>query len=182
MIGLGNILLRDEGVGVHAIHILKERYHFSASLEIIDGGTLGLDLLPFLETCDKVLFVDAIDFGREPGHIGEIEDDEMLPAFQTKLSVHHIGLSDLLLAAKWMDLKPAKICLIGIQPESVEMGLEMTDCIMGKLEGLVDRVFQRLKAWGATCVLQSPGDLLKSTTLLRLGRQVELHSAQRRTR
>ena len=50
LIGLGNILLRDEGVGVHAIHILKERYHFSPSLEIIDGGTLGLDLLPFLET------------------------------------------------------------------------------------------------------------------------------------
>jgi hydrogenase maturation protease len=156
LIGLGNILLRDEGVGVHAIHILKERYHFSVSLEIIDGGTLGLDLLPFLETCDKVLFVDAIDFGRVPGYIGEIEDDEILPVFQTKLSVHHIGLADLLLAAKWMDLKPAKICLIGIQPESVEMGLEMTDCIMGKLEELVDRVFQKLKAWGARCVLLSP--------------------------
>lgn len=156
MIGLGNILLRDEGVGVHAIHILKERYHFiSPGLEIIDGGTLGLDLLPFLETCDRVLFVDAIDFGREPGYIGEIEDDEIPSAFQTKLSVHHIGLADLLLAAKWMDLKPAKICLIGIQPESVEMGLEMTDCIIGKLEELMDWVFQRLKAWGATCALRS---------------------------
>ena len=156
LIGLGNILLRDEGVGVHAINILKERYHFNRGLEIIDGGTLGLDLLPFLETCDRVLFVDAIDFGREPGYIGEIEDDEILPAFQTKLSVHHIGLSDLLLAVKWMDLKPAKIYLIGIQPESVEMGLEMTDCIKGKFEELVDRVFQRLNAWGATCALQSP--------------------------
>ncbi|HVP77162.1 MAG TPA: HyaD/HybD family hydrogenase maturation endopeptidase [Thermodesulfobacteriota bacterium] len=155
VIGLGNILLRDEGVGVHAIRILKERYRFDPCLEIIDGGTLGLDLLPFLETGDKVLFVDAIDFGKKPGYIGEIEDDEILPAFQTKLSVHHIGLSDLLLAAKWMDLKPVKICLIGIQPESVEMGLEMTDCIIGKLTELVDWVFQKLKAWGATCALQS---------------------------
>lgn len=57
-----------------------------------------------------------------PGHIVEIDDDAILPALQTKLSVHHIGLSDLLLAAKWMDLKPAKIGIIGIQPESVEMG------------------------------------------------------------
>jgi hydrogenase maturation protease len=57
---------------------------------------------------------------------------------------------------KWMDLKLAKICLIGIQPESVEIGLEMTDRIIGKLDELVDRVFQKLKAWGATCALQSP--------------------------
>ena len=155
LIGLGNILLRDEGVGVHVIHILKERYHFGPSLEIIDGGTLGLDLLPFLETCDKVLFVDAINFGREPGYVGEIEDDAIPSAFQTKLSVHHIGVADLFLAAKWMDLKLANMCLIGIQPQSIEMGLEMTDCITDKLEELMDRVFQRLKGWGATCAVQS---------------------------
>jgi len=149
LIGLGNILLKDEGVGVHAIRILKERYHFGPSIEIIDGGTLGLDLLPFLEHCDRVLFVDAVDFGEEPGHIGEMEDGEIPSLLQARLSVHHMGLSDLLLAATWKDLKPEKICLIGIQPESLDMGLEMTPLIRGRLEKLLDRVVGKLEAWGA---------------------------------
>jgi hydrogenase maturation protease len=152
LIGLGNILLRDEGVGVHVIHVLKERYHFNPFIEIIDGGTLGLDLLPLLEERDKILFIDAIDFGKEPGHLGEIQGEEISSAFQTKLCVHHIGLPDLLLAAKWMDMDPTKICLIGIQPESMDMGLEMTELIKGKRQELVDRTIARLETWGITCL------------------------------
>ena len=156
VIGLGNILLKDEGVGVHVIHILKERYHFNPFIEIIDGGTLGLDLLPLLEDRDRILFVDAIDFGGEPGHIGEIEGEEVPSAFQTKLSVHHTGLPDLLLAAKWMDMVSTKICLIGIQPESTESGLEMTELMKGKKQELVDRAIAKLETWGITCIPLSP--------------------------
>jgi hydrogenase maturation protease len=156
LMGLGNILLRDEGVGVHAVHRLKERYYFNPSIEIIDGGTLGLDLLPFLESSDNVLFVDAIDFGKEPGYVGEIEDGNIPSAIQTRLSVHHIGLSDLLLAVQWMDMKPEKICLIGIQPESLAMGLELSELIKDKMEELVERIVTKLETWGVACVSLSP--------------------------
>jgi hydrogenase maturation protease len=156
LMGLGNILLRDEGVGVHVVHHLRERYHFNPPIEIVDGGTLGLDLLPFLEKCDSVLFVDAIDFGKEPGYVGEIEDGDIPSAIQTRLSVHHIGLSDLLLAARWVDMKPGHICLIGIQPESLAMGLELSGLIKDKMEELVERVTAKLKTWAVTCISCSP--------------------------
>jgi hydrogenase maturation protease len=155
LMGLGNILLGDEGVGIHAVHHLKERYHFDPPIEIVDGGTLGLDLLPFLENTDNALFVDAIDFGKEPGYVEEIEDGNIASAIQTRLSVHHIGLSDLLLAALWMDKKPKKICLIGIQPESLAMGLKLSESIEDKMEELVKRVIARLETWGITCASPS---------------------------
>jgi hydrogenase maturation protease len=156
LMGLGNILLRDEGVGVHAVHHLRERYHFDPPIEIVDGGTLGLDLLPFLEDSDNVLIVDAIDFGKEPGYVGEIEDGNIPSGLQTKLSAHNIGISDLLLAALWMDKKPRKICLVGIQPESLAVGLELSGLIKDKMEELVERVTAKLETWGVACVLPSP--------------------------
>ncbi len=148
LIGLGNILLTDDGVGVHVINRLKERYDFTPRLSLIDGGTLGLDLLPLLQDKTMILLVDAVDFGKEPGHIEEMEDDQIPLTLGAKLSVHHIGLPDLLAVAKWTDVKPKKICLIGIQPKSLNIGLEMTPLIQGKLKELVERVIAKLEAWG----------------------------------
>jgi hydrogenase maturation protease len=111
LMGLGNILLRDEGVGVHVLNAIKERYTFFPPVELIDGGTLGLDLLPFFESHEKILIVDAVDFGRKPGYVEQIEGDDIPDVLLPKLSVHHIGLSDVLFAAKLMDTKPEKICL-----------------------------------------------------------------------
>ena len=156
VVGLGNILLRDEGVGVHVIQILKDRFRFSPEVEIVDGGTLGLDLLPLLENRDRVLFVDAVDFGREPGYVGEIEGDSIPSKLQTRLSVHHVGLSDLLLAAAWMDMKPERVCLIGIQPESVEVGLALSECIKSKTEELISRAIAKLEGWDVTSVRSTP--------------------------
>ena len=159
IIGLGNILLKDEGVGVHAVNAIKERYSFSPEVEIIDGGTLGLDLLHFFEGRDKVLILDAVDFHKEPGYIGVLEDENIPSALFAKLSVHHIGLSDVLFAAKLLDFTPAKLRLIGIQPESLEVGLTMTKCISGKMDQFIDMVIQTLKEWNIECALQSPQKL-----------------------
>ncbi len=157
--GLGNILLKDEGVGVHAIRAIRERYSFSPKVEIIDGGTLGLDLLHFFEGRDRVLLVDAVDFRKEPGYIGVMEDDEIPSSLFAKLSVHHIGLSDVLFAAKLLDYTPSKIRLIGIQPESLDVGLETTECISGKMDQLISLIIQTLKEWNIECALQSPQKL-----------------------
>jgi hydrogenase maturation protease len=161
LIGLGNILLRDEGVGVHAANTIKQRYTFSPYVEIIDGGTMGLDLLPIFEGRDKVLIIDAVDFGREPGHIGMIENDDIPSVLNSKLSVHHINLSDVLFAAKLMDISPSEICLIGIQPQSLDVGLDMTGEIKGKIETLIDAVIGKLKEWNVKCVLLSHQELSK---------------------
>jgi len=146
--GIGNILLSDDGVGVHALHKLKNEYYFSESIELIDGGTKGLDLLPLFENRDKVLIIDAANFKKEPGTIDLVAGDK-IPAFlSSKLSVHQIGLPDMLFAAKLMEIMPSEICLIGIQPLSMETATEMSDVISRKMGALIDRVLEKLKEWG----------------------------------
>src|SRR5208337_905206 len=127
VIGFGDLLLQDDAVGLHVIETLKERYRFEPRIDLLDGGTAGLDLLPLIEHYERVLFVDAVDAGESPGAIAIIEGDG-IPSFLTaQVSVHHVGLSDLLFAARMAGSLPAKICLIGIQPESVDIGLDMTN-------------------------------------------------------
>jgi hydrogenase maturation protease len=155
LMGLGNILLRDEGVGVHVLNRIKEQYTFSPPVQLIDGGTLGFALLPFFEDCGRILIVDAVDFGKEPGHIEAMEDDHIPSVFLPKLSVHHIGLCDVLFAAKLMGIKPEKICLVGIQPGSIDVGLEMTETIKSALGDLTGLIIMKLKEWNVTCALQS---------------------------
>jgi hydrogenase maturation protease len=159
VLGLGNILLKDEGIGVHAVNAINGRYVFPPGVEVIDGGTLGLDLLPLIEKKDNILFVDAVDFGKEPGYVGVIDGDAIPSTLMAKMSVHHIGLSDVLFAAKLLDIKPSNLRLIGIQPQSLEVGLEMTDCISGKMEVVISLILDTLKEWNIECVSRSPQKL-----------------------
>jgi hydrogenase maturation protease len=148
VLGLGNILLRDEGVGVHAIEELRKAYDFPENVEIIDGGTMGLDLLPFIEDADKLLIVDAVNLKKAPGTIAIIEDSD-IPAFvSTKLSIHQIGLPDVIYALKLMDLTPPRMTLIGIQPESLETGLGMSGAINSNFGQLLNAIIGKLNAWG----------------------------------
>jgi len=148
VIGLGNILLQDDAIGLHVIATIKERYRFEPQIDLLDGGTAGLDLLPVIEHYEKVLFVDAVDAGESPGAIVIIEGDA-IPSFLTaQASVHHVGLSDLLFAARMAGCLPAEICLIGIQPESVDIGLDMTDILKESLDLLLTTVVERLQKWG----------------------------------
>jgi hydrogenase maturation protease len=153
LLGLGNILMRDDGVGVHAVKAVQERFEVPPELDIVDGGTAGLDLLPFLEGRDRVLFVDAVDFGQEPGFIGELVNDA-IPAFfgKDKPSLHHLGLAEVLATARLLNILPEEICLIGIQPRHIEMGLELTEVLQEKLDLLVDRIRDKLRDWGVPLV------------------------------
>jgi hydrogenase maturation protease len=150
--GIGNILLRDDGVGVHAVNRLKNEYEFPESLELIDGGTKGLDLLPLFENRDKVLIIDAANFKKEPGTIGTIKGDKIPSFLSSKLSVHQIGLPDMLFAAKLMEITPPEMCLIGIQPKSMETGTELSDDVSKKMDAFLDKILQKLKEWGVEAI------------------------------
>lgn len=154
--GLGNILLGDEGVGVHVINKLREEWSFSPEIEIIDGGTLGLDLLPYLEKYSKILIVDAVEFGKEPGYISILSDTEIIKSLGKKFSVHHIGLSDILFACQLVNIKPDEVIIIGIQPKSLDVGIEMTDEICCRIPDLTEMIIHNLTKWGIKCVSLSP--------------------------
>ena len=146
--GIGNLLLCDDGVGVHAINRLKEEYEFPDNVELIDGGTKGLDLLPLFENRDKVLIIDAANFRKEPGTIDTVIGDK-IPAFlSSKLSVHQIGLPDMLFAAKLMGITPPELCLIGIQPKSMETGTELSDEVAVQMEHFLEKILHKLEEWG----------------------------------
>ncbi len=148
LIGLGNLLLRDEGVGVHAVEALKRKYDFPEEVRLLDGGTLGLDLLHLIEGMDRVLFVDAVDLKKKPGTIAVIEGEDLPSLLEPKLSLHHVGLSDLLFASGFLGTRPAEIVLIGIQPETMEMGLDLSKTIKERFDELLQTVLEKLREWG----------------------------------
>ncbi len=148
IIGVGNILLRDEGVGVHAVEALKKKFDFPEEVCLIDGGTLGLDLLPLIEGVERVLFVDAADLKKEPGTIAVFEDREIPSLLEPKLSLHHVGLSDLLFASRFMGNQPDRIALVGMQPESMEVGLDLSPTIVRRFGELLEIVVDKLREWG----------------------------------
>ncbi len=150
LIGLGNLLMRDEGVGVQVVRALEERYEVPPELEVVDGGTAGLDLLPYIEDHDRVLFVDAVNFRREPGYIGVLENQEVPALFGAKDSMHHMGLMDVLAAARLLDRSPREVCLIGIQPQILETGIELSALLQEKQEELLARIIAKLQDWGLT--------------------------------
>jgi hydrogenase maturation protease len=138
LLGLGSILMRDDGVGVHAVKAVQERYDAPPELDIVDGGTAGLDLLPFIEGRDRVLFDD-------------------IPAFFTKdkSSLHHIGLTDVLAMARLLNILPEEVCLIGIQPQDIELGLDLTEILQEKLDRLVGLILDKLRDWDVVLVPRS---------------------------
>jgi hydrogenase maturation protease len=146
VLGLGNILLSDEGAGVKAIAELQNRYDFSGAVEFIDGGTMGFELLPYFEERSHIIIIDAVKTGCKPGTIVRIEDP---PAyFSSKTSPHQIGLADVLgIAAMTGDL-PRNITLFGIEPKQLSTGLELSPEVSNNLRRLVDMVADELKAIG----------------------------------
>jgi hydrogenase maturation protease len=160
LIGLGNILMQDEGIGVHAVKAVQGRFLVPPEMEIVDGGTAGLNLLPFLESRDRVLFVDAVDFGQEPGFMGELANDAIPALFgKDKSSLHHLGLAEVLALARLLEILPKEICLIGIQPQAMEPGLELTELLQGKLERLIAHISDKLREWDIQLVPRSPSPL-----------------------
>jgi len=149
VLGLGNILMEDEGVGVHAANHLEKHYKFKPEIEIVDGGTSGLDLLTFFGPEKSILIIDAVNFDMDPGTVAKIEDDAILAQLDPKISLHHLGLSDLISVAELVDRKAKRMTLLGIQPESMEnLDLEMTPTIRAVFDKLIKNALIILEEWG----------------------------------
>lgn len=148
VLGLGNILMRDEGVGVRVVERLLQRCEFPAEVQVLDGGTLGLDLLPWVEDVDRLLVIDAVDMGAEPGAITRLEGEEVPAFLGVKISPHQMGLADLLAAARLCGRFPQELVLWGVQPAVIEVGLELSPSVDAQIETLVESVLAGLTQWG----------------------------------
>ena len=147
VLGLGNMLLSDEGVGIKALEELQRSYDCSSAVQIIDGGTIGLELLPYFEGRSHILIIDAVKTGKKPGTIVKIEDP---PAyFRTRTSPHQIGLADVMGVAAITDILPRDITLFGIEPKQISTGLDLSTEVAQNVSRLVDMVAAELEAIGA---------------------------------
>ena len=147
VMGVGNTLLQDDGIGVHVTESLKASYS-TQDLDILDGGTIGLSLLPEIEDADAVIIIDASEIGERPGSMRifrNAEIDQQLSG--KKKTVHEVAVSDLFSAAAIRGRCPAERALIAIQPGSTDLGLEMTADVQAAIPGACEAVNSITHKW-----------------------------------
>ena len=148
ILGLGNLICADDGLGVIAAGRLSELYEAPEGVRILDGGTQGLALLPYIEDAERVILVDAIRDDAPPGSFVRLDGDEVAPAVAARLSVHQIGVADLLDGAHWRGRFPSTLVLLGLVPASVELGLGLSAAVERRLPELVDQVVAEARSLG----------------------------------
>jgi hydrogenase maturation protease len=159
LMGIGNILLQDEGVGVHVVKEIEKRYSFEPSIEIIDAGTLGLEIMYMLQDgVDNLIVVDAVLGGKSPGTIYVFRNEEVKKYyFKNKLSAHEVGFSEVLALLETIG-KPVKenLILVGIEPVSFEVSLELHEKTASRMEDLIKTVLQELQNIGIKVLEKIP--------------------------
>ncbi len=144
VLGLGNLLMNDDAAGLHAVYALQERYPNRENFQIIDGGTLGLDLLGYVAWADKLLLLDAIDIKNVPGTVALIDGDDIAPIFSQRVSPHQVNLKDLLEAAELIGDRPDDVELLGIQYENVHMEMTLSPAVEQGLPKLIAEAAKRI--------------------------------------
>jgi hydrogenase maturation protease len=142
VLGLGNTIMADDGVGPKVVALLLEQGGLPDGVVLLDGGTLGLDLLPRLEGVQRLIIVDAVETGQLAGSLVRLTGDEVPLALETKLSPHQMGLKDLLAVARLMNQLPSEVILIGVQPAIIEMDTELSPVVESRLLELASMVRQ----------------------------------------
>lgn len=148
VLGIGNTIMSDEGVGVHAVEALRQSYTLPDFVDIIDGGTSSMELLEDLADVDLLVVVDAVKAGKPEGTLVRLADSEVPVFFRSKLSPHQIGLSDVMASLEFVGQFPKRMVVIGVQAENFELGLEMSPLIAARVPDLVAMVIAELAEHG----------------------------------
>lgn len=150
VLGLGNILWADEGFGVRTVEALNAAYRFPDDVRLMDGGTQGIFLLPWVRAAKRLLILDAIDFGLEPGEL-RVMHQEDVPRFMgvKKVSMHQAGFQEVLMSAQLADEFPEKISLVGVQPELLDdYGGSLRPVVKDRIPEAVAAAIAVLRDWG----------------------------------
>lgn len=157
VVGLGNLILSDDGVGVHVAQQLAAGFRFPEGVALIDGGTSAIDLLDQLIDAEHLIFVDAARTGGAPGAVVALDGERLPVWFRQRMSPHQIGLADLLATLSLMDHAPKSVTLIGIEPQSLELGTELTPPVRAAAAEATTLVLAKLAALGIRPAPRSTG-------------------------
>ena len=150
VLGMGNVLLEDEGLGVHALKVLQKRYRLPQEVECLDGGTSGMALLEDIGGRGHLLVLDAVQTGDPPGTLVKMRGDDVPVYFGLKITPHQLGLSDVLANLLLTGEQPGSVSVLGLVPQSMEMSLQPSSLIAAGLDGLVEAAVKELSSMGYT--------------------------------
>lgn len=148
VLGIGNTILSDEGFGVRVVEYLEKNFTFPDNVALIDGGTLGVELTHFVTGTRRLLIIDSIDGGEEPGTTFHLRGDEIRAHFAQKISAHEIGIQDVLTMLELTGKKIPCVELIGAQPFSLEAGVELTAPMKNLVAPFAEQAVEILQRWG----------------------------------
>jgi hydrogenase maturation protease len=148
VLGIGNTILTDEAAGVRAVELLEQRYQMPDNVLVIDGGTSGMEMIEDLSDLDFLIVIDVVKTGAAPGTVVKIAGDEIPVFFRRKLSPHQIALPDVLASLELLDAMPKEIIVLGVEPISLELGMEMTATIAEQVPLLVEMAVAELRTRG----------------------------------
>lgn len=149
ILGIGNLIVGDEGFGVHAVRYLEENYEFPDSVLIRDGGTAGIYMSPFLEECDPVLVIDVVDIDAEPGSMHYYSNDDVKAGkISTRMSPHQLGLLEILEICKLRDAAPETLEFYCVVPKELNTSTELSDVVAPRVKEICEIVLKRLSELG----------------------------------
>lgn len=148
VIGLGNPLMGDDGLGLAVLDELRSGYTLPDAVELVDGGTWGMNLLPVIEDADELILIDAIDVAAKPGTLVRLEHHQLPRYLATKISPHQVDLRDVLALAELRGTLPPDTVALGLQPASIELRNSLSDLLRLRVESLADAVIQELARRG----------------------------------
>lgn len=148
VLGLGNLLLGDDGLGAAVVTRLEREYDVPPGVRLADGGTLGLALLGLFAESKHAILVDAVRADASAGSLVRIDGEEVAPAVRERLSPHQVGVADLLDAARLMDSYPASVTLLGLVPEKMDLGLERSNAVEAGLGSLIEAIVSEARGLG----------------------------------
>lgn len=149
VLGLGNPIMGDDGLGLAALDALRARWSPEPGVELVDGGTWGLALLPVIEGARRLLLLDAIECGAPPGTVVRLESGQIPAYFMTKLSPHQVDMREVLALAALRGQAPSEVVAIGAQPGSIELADTMTPEVAQAVETVSARALEQLRAWAS---------------------------------
>jgi len=148
VLGLGNVLLGDDGLGAAAVARLEADYHIPPGVRLEDGGTLGLALLALIADAEHVILVDAVRADAPPGTLVRLDGADVSDAVRDRLSPHQIGVADLLDAARLIDRHPSAVTLLGMVPEAIELRVARSEAIERGMKQLIAAIVREVQSLG----------------------------------
>lgn len=148
VLGIGNTILTDEAAGVRAVEALERAYKMPVNVQVIDGGTSGMEMIEDLSNLDFLIVIDVVKTGAAAGTVVKIAGDEIPVFFRRKLSPHQIALPDVLACLELLDTMPKEIIVLGVELISLELGMEMTPTVAAKVPLLMEMAASELVARG----------------------------------